>query len=93
MVSLDEPEKNRQFAESLDTSQILLSDTTGEVAKAYGVTAIGGLFARRWTFYIDRDGIVRYVDKDVDVATAGQDIAKRLDQLGFPRAARKEEGR
>jgi peroxiredoxin Q/BCP len=84
MVSLDEPDRNRAFAESLGATQTLLSDETGEVAKAYGVTSLGGLYARRWTFYIDREGTIRHVDRDVDVATAGQDIVRRLGELGFP---------
>ena len=84
-MSLDDPEKNRAFAESLGTSQVLLSDPDGEVARAYGVTALGGLYARRWTFYIDRDGVIRAIDKDVDVSSAGQDIARKLGELGFPK--------
>ena len=86
MVSMDSPEKNKQFAESLDTSQVLLSDPDGAVAKAYGVAGLGGLFAKRWTFYIGPEGMVRAVDKDVNVETAGQDIAKQLAELGFPRS-------
>jgi peroxiredoxin Q/BCP len=85
MVSLDDPDKNREFAESLGTTQTLLSDESGDVAKAYGVTALGGLYARRWTFYIDREGVIRHIDKDVSVETAGQDIAKQLASLGFPK--------
>jgi len=85
MVSLDEPEKNRAFAESLGAKHVLLSDPSGETAKAYGVTALGGLFAKRWTFYIDRDGVIREIDKDVSTASAGQDIARKLDQLGTPK--------
>ncbi len=83
MVSLDEPAKNREFAESLGARHVLLSDLGGSVADAYGVTALGGLYARRWTFYIGPDGAVRYIDKDVNTETAGQDIAKRLETLGF----------
>jgi peroxiredoxin Q/BCP len=47
---------------------------------------LAGLYARRWTFYIDEDGRIREIDKDVDVATAGQDIARTLETLGFPKA-------
>jgi len=83
MVSLDKAEKNREFAESLKAAHVLLSDPGKQVADAYGVTALGGLFARRWTFYIDRDGIVREIDKRVNVETAGQDIAANLKALGF----------
>ncbi len=85
MVSLDDPEKNRAFAESLETSQVLLSDPSGLVADAYGVRGFGGLYSRRWTFYIDREGVIREIDKDVRVGSAGQDIARKLGELGFPK--------
>ena len=85
MVSLDDPEKNRAFAESLGAELVLLSDSEGVVASTYGVTGLGGFFAKRWTFYIDREGVVRKIDKDVAVESAGQDIARTLGELGFPR--------
>ena len=85
MVSMDSPEKNRELAESLGADMVLLSDPDGSVADAYGVRGLGGMFPKRWTFYIDQEGVVRYVDMSVDVATAGQDIAARLGKLGFPK--------
>jgi peroxiredoxin Q/BCP len=85
MVSLDEPERNREFAESLDATQVLLSDPSGATARAYGVTDDERRYARRWTFYIDREGVIREIDRDVSVETAGQDIARKLSLLGFPR--------
>jgi len=85
LVSLDSPEKNAEFAESLGAKHVLLSDPLGEAAKAYGVVGDGGLFARRWTFYIDRDGVIREIDKRVSAANAGQDVARKLEELGFPR--------
>jgi peroxiredoxin Q/BCP len=85
MVSMDKPDRNREFADSLGAKHVLLSDPSGAVASAYGVRALGGLVARRWTHYIDRDGIIRFVDKQVNVERAGQDIARRLAELGFPR--------
>ena len=85
MVSLDEPEKNREFGESLSAKHVLLSDPTKTAARAYGVTAFGGLYARRWTFYIDPDGLIRHIDRNVHVGSAGQDIARKLEELGFPR--------
>ena len=84
MVSLDSPEKNAEFAKSLEAKHVLLSDPSGETARAYGVTGFGGLFAKRWTFYVDRDGVIREIDKSVSTATAGQDIARKLEELGFP---------
>jgi peroxiredoxin Q/BCP len=85
MVSLDSPEKNKEFAEGLQARHVLLSDPTGETARAWGVAGFGGLFAKRWTFYVDRDGVIREIDRKVSTATAGQDIARKLGELGFPK--------
>ena len=85
MVSLDTAKKNKEFADSLEAKLVLLSDPSGETARAYGVTGFGGLFAKRWTFYIDEHGVIRAIDKSVSTATAGQDIARRLEALQFPK--------
>jgi len=84
MVSVDKPEKNRAFAESVSAELVLLSDTKKTAARAYGVSSLGGLYNRRWTFYIDVDGRIRHIDKKVRVGSAGQDIARNLEELGFP---------
>ncbi len=85
MVSLDSPEKNAEFARSLGGNFPVISDPGKEAAKAYGVLGLGGLYARRWTFYIDSGGIIRKVDRDVRPETAGADVARTLAELGFPR--------
>ncbi len=84
MVSLDPPEKNKEFAESLGANFPLLSDPQGTAAKAYGVLGMTRLFARRATFYIDPAGTIRHIDKDVKVQTHGGDVARKLADLGFP---------
>jgi peroxiredoxin Q/BCP len=84
MVSLDDPAKNLEFAQSLDGNFPLLSDPEKKTADAYGVLALGGFWAKRWTFYIDVDGVIRHIDKNVSPATAGLDIAKQLEVLAFP---------
>ncbi len=43
--------------------------------------------AKRWTFYIGKDGKILYIDKDVKTETAGADIAARLGQLGIAKKA------
>ena len=89
MVSLDDPEQNRAFAESLGADLVLLSDPDGKVAARYGVTAPGAEYAKRWTFYVDAQGVVREIDRGVKVESAGQDIARKLGELGFPKKAPK----
>ena len=85
MVSLDDPEKNREFAESVGAHFVLLSDPEKTHARQYGVLALGGLYARRWTFYIDPGGVIRRIDKKVDTETHGRDVVRALEELGFPR--------
>ena len=84
MVSLDSPEKNAEFAASLKGDFPVISDPGKSVARAYGVLALGGLYTRRWTFYIDPDGVIRKIDKEVSPETAGADVARSLGELGFP---------
>lgn len=86
-ASLDSAEKNAEFAASLSADLPVVSDPDGEVARRYGVVRFGGLYANRWTFYIDREGVLRDIDQQVVPATAGADIVTRLEVLGFPKRA------
>jgi peroxiredoxin Q/BCP len=84
---LEGEQGNKAFAEAYKADFPLLSDPTKETAKAYGVLNERGS-ATRWTFYIDKDGKVAYVDKAVKPATSAEDMAARLGQLGVAAAAR-----
>jgi peroxiredoxin Q/BCP len=85
LASVDTPEKNADFAKTHEAKHVVLSDPGGEVARAYGVAGPGGLPASRWTFYIDAEGRIAEIDKHVSAARAGQDLARKLDELGFAR--------
>lgn len=80
-ASVDDLETNTKFAQSLEADYAILSDASKQVATAYGVLAPQG-FARRWTFYIGPDGKILHVDREVKTATAGQDVAAKLTELG-----------
>ena len=62
-----------------------MSDPDKGAARAYGVARAFGLYAARHTFYIDVDGTIRHVDRSVRPASAGSDMAARLEQLGIRR--------
>lgn len=83
MVSLDDFEKNRAFAESVGARFVLLSDPEKIDAERYGVLGLGGFFAKRITFYIDARGVIRFIDKEVETATHGEDIVRKLRELGI----------
>ncbi len=62
-ASVDTPEDNKKFAESLGLDFPILSDPGKQVATAYGVVTPERQFAQRWTFYIGVDGKILYIDK------------------------------
>lgn len=82
-ASTDPVEKNTDFAKSLELDYPILSDPKGDVARAYGVMLEGKNAAARWTFFIDKDGVLKAVDKEVKTATHGADIAKKAKELGI----------
>lgn len=86
MASIDKPEDNKAFAEKNEATFPILSDPDKDTCEAFGVLSDRG-YARRWTYYIDPEGIIRRIDKEVDPRTAGEDLVKNLEELGVPKAA------
>jgi thioredoxin-dependent peroxiredoxin len=84
MASVDPLEKNQGFAAEQQAEFPLLSDPDKTTAKAYGVLNTFGV-ASRQTFYIGKDGSIIAIDRSVNPATAAQDIAARLGELGIPK--------
>ena len=78
---MDDAETNKKFAESLEADYPILSDPEKKTAAAYGVLGASG-FAARTTFYIGPDGKIIEIDRKISVKTAGEDIAKKLGELG-----------
>ena len=67
-ISVDTPPSNKKFAELNGLTFPLLSDTSHKVSKEYGILMdIRGLeVARRTTFVLDSEGIIRHIDQDKD---------------------------
>lgn len=89
MASVDpvEGEKgNKAFAESEKADFPILGDPTKETATAYGVLHPERGYAMRWTFYIDKDGRVAAIDKEIKPATSAEDMLAELDKLKVPKA-------
>lgn len=78
---------NKAFAESLELDYPILSDPTGETAKAYGIYNSKANFANRATFYIGKDGKIAHVDRKVATGKHGADIAAKLGELGVAKKA------
>ena len=81
MASVDPLEQNKGFAEQQHADFPLLSDPTKQTAQAYSVLNDPNGVARRWTFYIGKDGKIQAIDKAVKPATSAEDMAAKLGEL------------
>lgn len=85
MASTDNIEDVTRFAEMHEADFPILSDDAKTMTAAYGVLGTAG-YAKRWTFYINSEGTILHVDRNVSTRTAGPDLAANLERLGYPRA-------
>jgi thioredoxin-dependent peroxiredoxin len=84
MISVDNPDDNKKFAEMHEADYPILSDVSKEIATKYGVLGPTGL-ARRWTFYIGPDGKILHIDNAVKPASSGPDMVAKLAELNIPK--------
>jgi peroxiredoxin Q/BCP len=82
-ASVDDVDTNTKFAESLGAKYPILSDPSKKVAEAYGVVHEGRAVPERWTFYIDKEGTIRAIDKQIKTEMAAEDTAAKLKELGL----------
>jgi peroxiredoxin Q/BCP len=80
-VSVDSVESHSKFSEKYDLPFTILSDSSKDVARAYGVLGIGGFLARRVTFIINKEGKITHVFSKVDVKQHNEEVLKALEEL------------
>ena len=84
MASVDTLEDNTAFAAEHEAGFPILADPTKAMSTAYGVLGERG-FNNRWTYYISAEGVVLKIDKSTNPATAGSDLTRTMEELGFPK--------
>jgi mycoredoxin-dependent peroxiredoxin len=65
-ISVDSPASNKVFAQQIGVTYPLLSDMNHQVSKEYGILNEQAGVANRTTFVVDKEGIIRHIDKDKD---------------------------
>ena len=83
MASTDNPADNKGFAEKNGATFPILSDPEKKMTADYGVLSDRG-YAKRWTFYIDKKGVIQRIDKTVKPQTAGKALVANLRDLKVP---------
>ena len=79
-ISIDTIESQEKFVKDYDVPYLHLSDTEKNVCKTYAGLNIAGL-AKRSTFVIDKQGIVRIIFRDIDVKQHGKQIVDSLKKI------------
>ena len=67
----------------------LLSDPDRKVALEYGLVVGDKKTPSRWTVYVDKEGKIAFIDKEVKAASHAEAILKKLAELGVDKAAKK----
>ena len=79
-ISIDTVESQRKFVEEYNIPYLHLSDTKKDVCKKYAGLNLVGL-AKRSTFIIDKEGIVRKIFRNIDAENHGIEISNFLKQM------------
>jgi len=91
-ASFDTPDDNRAFAEKYGYPGRILSDVDRTVGEAYQTTRPpddpSATFAKRRTFVIDPDGVIRKVYAVKDIPAHPGAVLEDLAALGVPPEAR-----
>lgn len=82
-ISIDTIESQKKFVDEYAIPYPHLSDSTKDTCKIYAGLNIAGL-AKRSTFIVDKQGIIRKIIRDMNTDTHGKEILdflKTLDQI------------
>ena len=80
-ISTDNVAAIESFHKKYHLSFTLLADDTGAVTESYGVKMPLVNLAKRWTFIVDPQGVIRDINSDVDPASDAATVAARIRTL------------
>jgi len=83
-ASTDDLETNTRFAAELGIGYPILADPDKKGAEAMGVPTHLG-YPNRWTLYAGKDGKLLAIEKKVDPRAHGEQVTKKLAELGIAR--------
>jgi len=82
-VSVDTPEEQKRFAAQLDLQFPLLPDTERKLSILYNAALEKTDLAARQSILIDKAGVVRWIDTNVNVQTHGVDMLVKMRELNM----------
>ncbi len=85
-VSTDGAPSVEKFARQLNLSFPTLSDVSRQISLAYGAVQTITEAPSRMSVLIDKTGVVRFIDTDVNVQSHGADMLAKIRELGLGNA-------
>jgi len=79
-ISIDTVEDQKKFVAEYEIPYLHLSDPTKDTCKKYAGLNLAGL-AKRSTFLIDKQGLIKKIFRNIDVEKHGSEIADFLKKL------------
>ena len=67
-ISVDSPSRNKAFAQALGVTFPIVSDEGKTVSREYSVLMPVIRLAKRTTFVIDKEGVIRHIDRGGEAA-------------------------
>jgi len=80
-VSFDTPESHQKFIADHQLNFTLLADTDGQIADAFGARIPGQKMARRVSFLIGPDGVIRHITDTGKAETHLEEMTAAVKQL------------
>jgi peroxiredoxin len=83
-VSVDPAEGakgQRAFAASLGINFPLIPDTGRNLSILFGAANSPNQFAARMSVFIDKKGVIRWIDKQINVKTYGPDVLRKIEHV------------
>ena len=81
-VSADSVESHKRFEKKHNLNLTLIADKSREIIEAYGVKGQFGT-ARRVTYLIDRDGVIKHVWFKVHASGHSREVLEKVKELGL----------
>jgi peroxiredoxin len=82
-VSVDDAKDQAAFAAELGLRFPLLPDTERKLSMLFGAAQNKSELAARRSVLIDKNGVVRWIDRDVRTQTHGADVLAKMRELGI----------
>ncbi|MCK5290876.1 MAG: peroxiredoxin [Thermoplasmata archaeon] len=80
-ISTDSIKSHEKFARKYDLDFTLLSDRDKTICNSCGVTGLTGMTAKRTTFLLDKEGVIRTIWENVSVKGHAEDVLNKVKEL------------